>query len=97
MADPAMALLDYLRKFGADLDGDFLREGVQLLTQMRIAARRQLLPEPLGASQAVGESAAGQPITCFWASPLRGPIRSNPLLLCLFGPQDAGNAAYGSS
>ena len=33
MADPAMALLDYLRKFGADLDGDFLRAGVQLLTR----------------------------------------------------------------
>ena len=51
MADLAMALLDYLRKFGADLDGVLLREGVQLL------------PESLGASQAVGESAAGQPIT----------------------------------
>jgi len=36
MADPTIALLDYLRKIGADLDGDFLREGVQLLTQMLI-------------------------------------------------------------
>ena len=36
MADPAIALLDYLRKIGADLDGGFLREGVQLLTQMLI-------------------------------------------------------------
>ena len=36
MADPTIALPDYLRKIGADLDGDFLREGVQLLTQMFI-------------------------------------------------------------
>ena len=36
MADPTIALLDYLRKIGADLDGDFLREGAQLLTQMLI-------------------------------------------------------------
>ena len=36
MAEPTIALLDYLRKIGADLDGDFLREGVQLLTQMLI-------------------------------------------------------------
>ncbi len=36
MTDPTIALLDYLRKIGADLDGNFLREGVQLLTQMLI-------------------------------------------------------------
>jgi len=36
MAEPTIALLDYLRKIGADLDGDFLREGAQLLTQMLI-------------------------------------------------------------
>jgi len=36
MADPTIALLEYLRKIGADLDGDFLREGAQLLTQMLI-------------------------------------------------------------
>ncbi|GMR10553.1 MAG: hypothetical protein BMS9Abin28_1374 [Anaerolineae bacterium] len=36
MTDPTIALLDYLRKIGADLDGDFLRDGVQLLTQMLI-------------------------------------------------------------
>lgn len=36
MTDPTIALLDYLRKIGADLDGDFLRESVQLLTQMLI-------------------------------------------------------------
>jgi len=36
MTNPAMALLDYLRKIGADVDGDFLREGVRLLTQMLI-------------------------------------------------------------
>ncbi|GMR10305.1 MAG: hypothetical protein BMS9Abin28_1126 [Anaerolineae bacterium] len=30
------ARVDYLRKIGADLDGDFLREGVQLRTQMLI-------------------------------------------------------------
>ena len=36
MAEPTIAFLDYLRKIGADLDGDFLREGVQLSTQMLI-------------------------------------------------------------
>jgi transposase-like protein len=36
MTDPTIALMDYLRKMGAHLDGDFLREGVQLLTQMLI-------------------------------------------------------------
>ncbi|MFV2045548.1 MAG: IS256 family transposase [Anaerolineales bacterium] len=36
MTDPTIALLDYVRKIGADLDGDFLRESVQLLTQMLI-------------------------------------------------------------
>ncbi len=36
MTDPTIALLEYLRKIGADLDGNFLREGVQLLTQMLI-------------------------------------------------------------
>ena len=36
MTDPTIALRDYLRKIGADLDGDFLRESVQLLTQMLI-------------------------------------------------------------
>ncbi len=30
MTDPAIALRDYLRKMSADLDGDFLRESVQL-------------------------------------------------------------------
>ena len=32
MTDPTIALLDYLRKIGAELDGDFLRESVQRLT-----------------------------------------------------------------
>lgn len=36
MTDPTIALLEHLRKIGADLDGDFLREGIQLLTQMLI-------------------------------------------------------------
>ena len=36
MTDPTIALREYLRKIGADLDGDFLRGGVQLLTQMLI-------------------------------------------------------------
>lgn len=31
-----MALLEYLRKVGMDLDGDFLRQGTQLLAQLGI-------------------------------------------------------------
>jgi len=36
MADPTMTLLDYLRKVGVDLDGDFLSEGTRLLAQLAI-------------------------------------------------------------
>lgn len=34
MAEPTLALLEYLRKSGIDMDADFLREGIQLLTKM---------------------------------------------------------------
>jgi transposase-like protein len=34
MTDPTIALLEYLRKIGADLDGNFLRESVQLLIEL---------------------------------------------------------------
>jgi len=34
MAEPTLALLEYLRKAGVDMDADFLREGIQLLTKM---------------------------------------------------------------
>lgn len=34
MTDPTMALMAYLRKFGLEVDGDFLREGVTLLAQL---------------------------------------------------------------
>src|SRR6476659_10050120 len=34
MAEPTLALLEYLRKAGVDLDADFLREGIQLLTKL---------------------------------------------------------------
>ena len=36
MAGPTFALLDCIRKFGAHLNGDFLRERMQLLTQILI-------------------------------------------------------------
>lgn len=36
MADPTITLLDYLRKMGIDLDGDFLKEGTRLLTQLAV-------------------------------------------------------------
>jgi len=36
MADPTMTLLEYLRKVGVDLDGDFLSQGTQLLAQLAI-------------------------------------------------------------
>jgi len=36
MADPTMTLLEYLRKVGMDLDGDFLSQGTQLLAQLAI-------------------------------------------------------------
>ena len=32
MTDYSMALVEYLRKIGAEADADFLREAVQLLT-----------------------------------------------------------------
>ena len=36
MTDTSMTLMEYLRKVGADLDGDFLREGARLVSQMAI-------------------------------------------------------------
>ena len=36
MTDVTMTLMDYLRKVGVDLDGDFLREGMRLLAQLAI-------------------------------------------------------------
>ncbi len=36
MADPTMTLVEYLRKMGVDLDGDFLSQGTQLLAQLAI-------------------------------------------------------------
>lgn len=36
MADPTMTLLEYLRKMGVDLDGDFLSQGTQLLAQLAV-------------------------------------------------------------
>ena len=36
MADPTMTLLEYLRKVGVDLEGDFLSQGTQLLAQLAI-------------------------------------------------------------
>lgn len=34
MAETTLALLEYLRKAGVDMDADFLREGIELLTKM---------------------------------------------------------------
>lgn len=44
MTDPTIPLLEDLRNIAADLDGDFLREGVQLLTQvlMGLEAAQQI-------------------------------------------------------
>ncbi len=36
MTDVIMTLMDYLRKVGVDLEGDFLREGMRLLTPLAI-------------------------------------------------------------
>lgn len=36
MADPTIILLEYLRKAGIDLNGDFLEEGTRLLAQLAI-------------------------------------------------------------
>jgi len=36
-----MALLEYLRKMGVDLDQDFLREGIRVMTQMLIEAEAE--------------------------------------------------------
>jgi putative transposase len=38
MAKPTIALLEYLRNTGADLDGDFLRESIALLTHLLMEA-----------------------------------------------------------
>lgn len=38
MTDPTMALLEYLGKFGLQLDSDFLREGIRVLIQSLIEA-----------------------------------------------------------
>ena len=38
MTDPTMALLEILRKFGLQLDDDFVREGVRVLIQSLIEA-----------------------------------------------------------
>ena len=38
MTDPTMALLELLRKFGLQLDDDFVREGVRVLIQSLIEA-----------------------------------------------------------
>jgi len=48
MANPTIALQDYLRKIGADLGGDFLRRGAQLLTQMLIELEAE---EQIGAGK----------------------------------------------
>ncbi|MEW6568917.1 MAG: IS256 family transposase [Chloroflexota bacterium] len=45
MADPTITLLEYLRKVGIDLDGDFLKEGTRLLAQLAVE---------LEAEQAIG-------------------------------------------
>ena len=34
MTNPTMALMEYLRKFDLDLDGDVLQEMIRVLTQM---------------------------------------------------------------
>ena len=39
MTDTSMTLMAYLRKIGVDLDGDFLREGARLVTQMAMRWR----------------------------------------------------------
>jgi len=36
MADYTMTLMEYLRKIGVDLEGDFLTQGTQLLAQLAI-------------------------------------------------------------
>ena len=41
MTEPSMALLEYLRKMGVDLDQDFLREGIRVMTQMLIEAEAE--------------------------------------------------------
>ncbi|NIV37556.1 MAG: IS256 family transposase [Anaerolineae bacterium] len=43
MADPTITLLDYLRKMGIDLDGDFLKEGTRLLTQLAVELEAEQL------------------------------------------------------
>jgi transposase-like protein len=43
-----MALLEYLRKVGVDLDQDFLREGIRVMTQMLIEAEAE---ERIGAAR----------------------------------------------
>lgn len=54
MTEPSMTLNEYLRKVGANLDGDFLREGLALMAQMTMdlevtqqigAAKHQRTPE----------------------------------------------------
>jgi putative transposase len=34
MTEPSVALREYLRKVGIQLDGDFLREGIAVLTRL---------------------------------------------------------------
>jgi len=48
MTEPSMALLEYLRKVGVDLDQDFLREGIRVMTQMLIEAEAE---ERIGAAR----------------------------------------------
>ena len=48
MADPTMTLLEYLRKVGVDLEGDFLSQGTQLLAQLAIEFEAE---QQIGASR----------------------------------------------
>ena len=48
MTNPTMTLLEYLRKVGLDLDGDFLSQGAQLLAQLAIELEAE---EVIGASR----------------------------------------------
>ena len=48
MTEPSMALLEYLRKVGVNLDQDFLREGIRVMTQMLIEAEAE---ERIGAAR----------------------------------------------
>ena len=53
MAEPTLALLEYLRKAGVDMDVDFLREGIQLLTKLLMELGCPLGADPAGRSRAL--------------------------------------------